>query len=270
MTEDTSPAQPEGGESTSRGSRNPTRGRRFRRPPRRPRGRPGFRAGQEPKEPTEKPAENESAGPTPEEVEADTLPSAPDVTTEEFNEPRGEADDVREEVETAVPSDLSERGDDSKPEAAEPSSDTQPASQRPPAPEPIRREHQQERRPPPRERFQPRGQGHNQQRPPQQPSQRYEPRPPVQPPPPPSVAKAIEEVKGIIEDLTEALDDMEQVLRILEDAEVQKNADEREIESLRRQLKMLHRREGGQPRHQPQGANQGQSGPRREEQEPDS
>jgi len=78
-------------------------------------------------------------------------------------------------------------------------------------------------------------------------------------------------VKGIIEDLTEALDDMEQVLRILEDAEVQKNADEREIETLRRQLKLLHRRDGGQPRHQAQGANQGgQAVPRREEEESES
>jgi hypothetical protein len=42
---------------------------------------------------------------------------------------------------------------------------------------------------------------------------------------------------------------MEHVLRTLEDAEVQKNADEREIEALRRQLKMLSRR-GEAPRHQ--------------------
>jgi hypothetical protein len=43
---------------------------------------------------------------------------------------------------------------------------------------------------------------------------------------------------------------MEHVLRTLEDAEVQKHADEREIENLRRQLKILSRRSDGS-RHQP-------------------
>ncbi len=54
---------------------------------------------------------------------------------------------------------------------------------------------------------------------------------------------AIEEVKEIVEHLTEALDEMEHVMRTLEDAEVQKFADEREIEQLRRQLRQIHRRE---------------------------
>jgi hypothetical protein len=194
---------------------------------------------------------------------------------EEANEVRSEAEDFREEVETAGSSDLGEGASDRGPEATNETVTDPPVGTGTSAPQasraemPRREYRQPDRRPPPRERFQPRGAGHNQPRPPQQPSQRYEPRPVAQPAPPPSIAKAIEEVKGIIEELTEALDDMEQVLRILEDAEVQKNADEREIETLRRQLKLLHRREGGQPRNQPPGANQGQSVPRREEQEPE-
>ncbi len=81
------------------------------------------------------------------------------------------------------------------------------------------------------------------------------------PPPPPrerhpaapaAVQGAIEEVTRIIETLRATLDDMEEVLETLELAERQKNADEQEIETLRRGLRQLHRpREGGQhpPRH---------------------
>lgn len=75
------------------------------------------------------------------------------------------------------------------------------------------------------------------------------------PPPPPrdrqpaspaGVQKAIEEVSQIIETLRGTLDDMEEVLETLELAERQKNADEQEIETLRRGLRQLHRpREGG-------------------------
>lgn len=81
------------------------------------------------------------------------------------------------------------------------------------------------------------------------------------PPPPPRerqpaspacVQKAIEEVNHIIEALRGTLDDMEEVLETLELAERQKNADEQEIETLRRGLRQLQRpREGGHypPRH---------------------
>lgn len=60
---------------------------------------------------------------------------------------------------------------------------------------------------------------------------------------------AIEEVNGIVDALRNALDDMEEVLEMLELFERQKNADEREIESLRRALRQMHRpRDGGHSR----------------------
>ena len=62
-----------------------------------------------------------------------------------------------------------------------------------------------------------------------------------QPAPPAAVAQAIEEVNHIIETLRGALEDMEEVLETLELAERQKNADEQEIETLRRGLRQLHR-----------------------------
>lgn len=73
---------------------------------------------------------------------------------------------------------------------------------------------------------------------------------PVEPPSQPasgtSVEKAIEEVSVIVESLRGALDEMEEVLEMLELFERQKNADEREIESLRRALRQIHRpREAG-------------------------
>jgi hypothetical protein len=61
-----------------------------------------------------------------------------------------------------------------------------------------------------------------------------------------AVQAAIEEVNSIIDSLREAIDDMEEVLETLELAERQKDADEREIETLRRSLRQLqHPREGG-------------------------
>jgi hypothetical protein len=57
-------------------------------------------------------------------------------------------------------------------------------------------------------------------------------------------------VNQIISTLRETLDDMDEVLETLELAERQKDADEQEIESLRRSLRQLHRpREGGNPQH---------------------
>lgn len=84
-------------------------------------------------------------------------------------------------------------------------------------------------------------------------------RPPPQPTPPKefrpaqplSVQEAIEDVNEIIETLQTTLDEMEEVLETLELAERQKDADEQEIESLRRSLRQLGRpresghREGG-------------------------
>jgi hypothetical protein len=64
-----------------------------------------------------------------------------------------------------------------------------------------------------------------------------------------SVQKAIDEVTGIVDTLRGTLDDMEEVLEMLELFERQQNADEREIESLRRALRQMHRpRDSGHPR----------------------
>lgn len=56
-----------------------------------------------------------------------------------------------------------------------------------------------------------------------------------------AVSQAIEQVNEIIEELKHALDEMEEVLETLELAERQKIEDEREIESLQRSLRQLHR-----------------------------
>ena len=56
-----------------------------------------------------------------------------------------------------------------------------------------------------------------------------------------AVEEAIEEVSHIIETLRSALNEMEEVLETLELAERQKNADEQEIETLRRGLRQLYR-----------------------------
>ena len=56
-----------------------------------------------------------------------------------------------------------------------------------------------------------------------------------------AIQKAIEEVNHIIAALRTTLDEMEEVLETLELAERQKDADEQEIESLRRALRSLHR-----------------------------
>ena len=71
-----------------------------------------------------------------------------------------------------------------------------------------------------------------------------------------SVQQAIEQVNRIIDLLRESLEDMDEVLETLELAERQKNADEQEIESMRRALRHIHRpREGNAPQ-------QGHSGSR--------
>ena len=71
-----------------------------------------------------------------------------------------------------------------------------------------------------------------------------------QPASPASVEQAIEEVSGVIDSLRSALDDMEEVLEMLEMFERQKNADEREIDSLRHALRQMHRpRDGGHHPH---------------------
>jgi predicted RNase H-like nuclease (RuvC/YqgF family) len=82
------------------------------------------------------------------------------------------------------------------------------------------------------------------------PARRETPPPPSREPyssSPAAVQKAIEEVNHIIETLRGTMDEMEEVLETLELAERQKNADEQEIETLRRSLRQLHGpREGEQ------------------------
>jgi hypothetical protein len=56
-----------------------------------------------------------------------------------------------------------------------------------------------------------------------------------------AVSQAIDQVTQVIEELKRALDEMEEVLETLELAERQKIDDEREIESLQRALRRLHR-----------------------------
>jgi predicted RNase H-like nuclease (RuvC/YqgF family) len=60
-----------------------------------------------------------------------------------------------------------------------------------------------------------------------------------------AVSDAIEQVNRVIEELKHALNDMEEVLETLEFAERQKIDDEREIESLQRALRQLHRPSAG-------------------------
>lgn len=57
-----------------------------------------------------------------------------------------------------------------------------------------------------------------------------------------AIHQAIDEVMEIVEALKRAVDQMEEVLELVEVAERQKLADEREIESLRRALRQIHDR----------------------------
>ena len=59
-----------------------------------------------------------------------------------------------------------------------------------------------------------------------------------------AISQAIEEVTQIVESLKQTLDQMEEVLELVELAERQKLADEREIESLRRALRKIHQPHG--------------------------
>jgi DNA repair exonuclease SbcCD ATPase subunit len=72
------------------------------------------------------------------------------------------------------------------------------------------------------------------------------------PAPPAAIVDAIAEVNQIIASLKQVLDQMEEVLETLELAEVQKNVDEREIQSLRNALRQMDRR-GSEPRHESHG-----------------
>ena len=91
-----------------------------------------------------------------------------------------------------------------------------------------------------------------------EPPQPREERRDFQPAKPASVTEAIDEVNRVIADLKAVLNTMEEVLETLELAEVQKNADEREIQSLRNALRTMDRRgpevremRSGEPEQQP-------------------
>lgn len=79
-----------------------------------------------------------------------------------------------------------------------------------------------------------------------EPAARREEMEPVQGPA--AITDAIEQVNRVIEELKHALDEMEEVLETLELAERQKIDDEREIQSLQRALRHLHRPRDNDPR----------------------
>jgi hypothetical protein len=62
----------------------------------------------------------------------------------------------------------------------------------------------------------------------------------------PAIGKAVEEVRQIVASLEDALEQMEEVLKLVEIADRQKIGDEHEIESLRRQLRRIQSPRGGQ------------------------
>ena len=74
---------------------------------------------------------------------------------------------------------------------------------------------------------------------------------PLHPAHPESIRKAIDDVMEVIASLRESLEQMDEVLELLEEAERQKTADEREIESLRQALRRFQRPPDEGPRHRP-------------------
>jgi predicted RNase H-like nuclease (RuvC/YqgF family) len=60
----------------------------------------------------------------------------------------------------------------------------------------------------------------------------------------PAISRAVDEVRQIVESLEQALEQMEEVRELVELADRQKSADEREIESLRRALQKIQQPRG--------------------------
>jgi predicted RNase H-like nuclease (RuvC/YqgF family) len=60
----------------------------------------------------------------------------------------------------------------------------------------------------------------------------------------PAISRAVDEVRQIVESLEQALEQMEEVCELVELADRQKSADEREIESLRRALRKIQQPRG--------------------------
>jgi hypothetical protein len=80
----------------------------------------------------------------------------------------------------------------------------------------------------------------------QLPPQRFRSPPPFSAAAASALGQAVDEVHAIVESLEHALEQMEEVMRLVETAERQKIGDEHEIESLRRALRQLQSR-GGRP-----------------------
>jgi predicted RNase H-like nuclease (RuvC/YqgF family) len=59
-----------------------------------------------------------------------------------------------------------------------------------------------------------------------------------------AISRAMDEVRQIVQSLEQALEQMEEVLELVELADRQKYADEREIESLRRALRRIQQPRG--------------------------
>jgi len=72
----------------------------------------------------------------------------------------------------------------------------------------------------------------------------------------PAIREAVEQIQRINRDLETLLLEMQKALETLEEAEVQKYADEREVESLRAALRQLNRTRENIPRQQQQGGRQ--------------
>jgi hypothetical protein len=59
-----------------------------------------------------------------------------------------------------------------------------------------------------------------------------------------AISRAVDEVRQIVESLEQALEQMEEVQELVDLADRQKSADEREIESLRRALRRIQQPRG--------------------------
>jgi hypothetical protein len=92
---------------------------------------------------------------------------------------------------------------------------------------------------------------------------RHTPPRPLHPAHPESIRKAIDDVMEVIASLRESLEQMDEVLELLEEAERQKTADEREIESLLQALRRFQRPPDEGPRHRPPQQAGGHREPRR-------
>lgn len=195
-----------------------------------------------------------AAGELPPALEPAEEAAAQDAVTESEADTSGDFREPHLEVpgESGPPEEISPSAAEPATQAAtEPVPDVPPSQEREPA-----REHRPERA------------QHEQRRP--------EPRPwakaaDFRPAEPSAISQAVAHATEIAESLKQTIDQLDEILELVEIAERQKLADEREIEELRRALRRIH-----PPRHQPQYASRGsrhdephrgyrEQGPRHEE-----